>query len=50
MLSEIADAARVNDVIAGLTRLLAGKAEPRVAKKQTLLSPIIELFNKARAS
>jgi pilus assembly protein CpaE len=50
MLSEIADAARVNEVISGLTRVLAGKAEPKVAKKQTLLSPIIDMFNKARAS
>ena len=50
MLSEIADAGRVNEVISGLTRSLAGKAEPKVAKKQTLLSPIIDMFNKARAS
>lgn len=50
MLSEIPDAAKVNEIIAGLTRLLAGRAEPRVVKKPTLLSPIIDLFHKARAS
>lgn len=50
MLSEIADAARVNDIILDLTRILAGKAEPKIAKRHTLLSPIIDLFNKARAS
>lgn len=50
MLTEIADAAKVNEILSELARVLAGKAEPRVPKKQTLLSPIIELFNKAKAS
>lgn len=50
MLAEIPDASKINDIVAEITRTLAGKAEPKAPKKQSFLAPILDLLNKAKAS
>lgn len=50
MLAETADAGRINEIFDGLTKLVAGKAELKPIKKQSLFAPITSIFMRAKAS
>lgn len=50
MLAELAEAGKINELVAEITRALVGRAEARPQKKASLLSPLTSLLNRAKAS